>query len=254
MVSFGPFLSSMSCCFSLAIKLQCSNMQRAHLFMIPSSFLDYTLLSYPNINSGFIPEETLRQMYPRRPWISAIQVRFVIPHLGFAKGLLVAKQGISKIQVPSSMVSKRDIVVANIVCYLLTRTSFGCIRSNQIIFHPSTQTLKIKILPRMDKAGIALLLVCGVFPSTPNRYFGKFLDDASTEQLPESFEKGIKKLSPMYSHLLEGLGKCRILYLMAVLQISLTETISLSSLWLAFYVFQACLLELSRTTPGPHAN
>jgi hypothetical protein len=235
MVSFGPFLSCMSYCFSLAIKLQCSNMQWAHLFMIPFSFLDYTLLSYPNINSGFIPEETLRQMYPRRPWISAIQVRFVIPHLGFAKGLLVAKQGISKMQVPSSMVSKRDIVVADIVCYLLTRTSFGCIQSNQTTFHSSNQTLKIKVLPPMDKAGIARLLVCGVFPSTPNRYLGKFLDDASTEQLPESFEKGIKKLSPMYSHLLEGLGKCRMLYLMAVPQISLTET---TPLWLPYIPYR----------------
>jgi hypothetical protein len=235
MVSFGPFLSSMSCCFSLAIKLQCSNMQRSHLFMIPSSFLDYTLLSYPNINSGFIPEETLRQMYPRRPWISAIQVRFVIPHLGFVKGLLMAKQGISKVQVPSSMVSKRDIVVAIIVCYLLTRTSFGCIRSNQIVFHSSNQTLKIKVLPPMDKAGIACLLVCDVFPSIPNRYLGKFLDDASTEQLPKSFEKGIKKLSPMYSHLLEGLGKCRMLYLMAVPPISVTET---TPLWLPYISYR----------------
>eukprot|EP00980_Cylindrotheca_fusiformis_P008092 scaffold1722_cov120-Cylindrotheca_fusiformis.AAC.22 len=40
---------------------------------------------------GFIPAELLTQMYPRRPWVSAIQVRCAIPELGFAKGMLVLK-------------------------------------------------------------------------------------------------------------------------------------------------------------------
>jgi len=125
-----------------------------------------------HLGCGFIPEEFLQDLLGNNALAKrtfAIQVRIFAPQLGVYKGVLVAKQGITKMQLPGSM------------------KKVG------------------KSTKNSDDAGV-VMLARAFFPSTMNYNLGRFLDPQAVDP-PASFEDDfIKPLSKTYCHYLEGMG------------------------------------------------
>lgn len=96
-----------------------------------------------------------------------MQVRLLGPKLGLAKGMLLKKQGISRIQIPSSMLKAPPSQICD---------------ENYVV-----------------------LIIKNVFPSEENTQLGRFLDPESDAQ--NSWTSSTKKpLSDMYRRMLVGFG------------------------------------------------
>lgn len=105
--------------------------------------------------------------FPKR--CDAIQARLVGSKVGFIKGMLTAKRGITRIQIPDSMRKA-----------------------------PNSD----KTTPNDD---LVTLILKSSAPSDPNWYFGRFLDPI--KEPPESYTNETKKvMSDMYQRILIGYG------------------------------------------------
>lgn len=96
-----------------------------------------------------------------------MQVRLIGPKLGLAKGMLLKKQGISRIQIPESMLKAPPSQICN--------------------------------------KNYVAIIIKNVFPSTENTQLGRFLDPESDAQ--NSWTSSTKTpLSDMYRRMLVGFG------------------------------------------------
>ena len=98
----------------------------------------------------------------------SMQVRIVAPTLGLAKGMLLKKRGISRIQLPTSM--------------------FKAKRSN---------TCNNKY---------AAIIIKNFFPSDENKQLGRLLDPTEKVPCKSWMSNDKKKLSSMYQRMLVGFG------------------------------------------------
>ena len=97
-----------------------------------------------------------------------MQVRIIGPKLGLAKGMLLKKSGIKKIQLPSSMIKA-----------------------------PQSRTCNDNWLA---------VVIKNVFPSQENIQMGRLLDPDAQQATPSWKEQARKQLSPMYARMLIGFG------------------------------------------------
>eukprot|EP00934_Nitzschia_sp_Nitz4_P008980 Nitzschia sp. Nitz4//scaffold316_size20630//3027//5458//NITZ4_008655-RA/size20630-snap-gene-0.1-mRNA-1//1//CDS//3329547511//8970//frame0 len=125
-----------------------------------------------HLGCGFIPEQFLAELFPRKRSLDSIvslQVRVFAPRLGIAKGMLMKKRGIDKIQLPPSMMKVGP-----------SRTNKG------------------------ETWGV--MVAKDTFPSSSNCYLGRHLDPLEKDP-PKSYkERPGNPLSTMYQRLLIGLG------------------------------------------------
>jgi hypothetical protein len=98
----------------------------------------------------------------------SIQVRIVGPKLGLAKGMLLKQQGISRIQLPESMIKA-----------------------------PCSETCN---------ANYAAVIVKNEFPSALNIQIGRFLDPDAKDARQSWKDEAKKPLSKMYRRMLVGYG------------------------------------------------
>lgn len=98
----------------------------------------------------------------------ALQVRIIGPTLGLAKGMLLKKTGIKKIQLPSSMIKA-----------------------------PKSRTCNDNWLA---------VVIKNVFPSQENVQMGRLLDPDAQQATDSWKEQARKQLSPMYARMLIGFG------------------------------------------------
>lgn len=98
----------------------------------------------------------------------ALQVRIIGPTLGLAKGMLLRKTGIKKIQLPSSMIKA-----------------------------PKSRTCNDNWLA---------VVIKNVFPSQENVQMGRLLDPDAQQATDSWKEQARKQLSPMYARMLIGFG------------------------------------------------
>ena len=119
-----------------------------------------------NEGCGFYPRNFFRGTGPRRNY-DCIQIRLIGPRIGLAKGMLLAKDGITKIQLPPSMVK----------------------------VGPSTTS----------KEDWVAIIMKNVYPSLNNIQLGKYLDpdDDACNSWKVSKQK---ELSDMYQRLFVGYG------------------------------------------------
>lgn len=117
---------------------------------------------------GFCPEGFFDEARAKKS-CDAIQVRILSPTIGFAKGMLLKKRGITCIQLPSSMIK--------------VPPSKTCIDN------------------------WAAVVIKNEFPSDENRQKGRFLDpDVASANKSWMDGERRKKLSPMYQRILIGYG------------------------------------------------
>jgi RNA dependent RNA polymerase len=121
---------------------------------------------------GFIPEDLVSELAATQCQANNVdseQVRCIGPPIGVAKGMLLKKVGITKIQIPPSMRKA-----------LPSRKN----KNEQWVY----------------------LITKGVYPTKPNTNIGRYLDPESKDP-PKSFmERPAKRLSDMYFNLMQGLG------------------------------------------------
>lgn len=117
------------------------------------------------LGCGFYPEDFFDPHYTKS---DAIQVRLVGPNLGIAKGMLLKKRGITKIQLPSSMIKA-----------------------------PESQTCHDNWVAVVVKT---------VFPSKENNSLGRLLDPNAQEPCKSWREEDKRPLSTMYQRMLIGFG------------------------------------------------
>eukprot|EP00934_Nitzschia_sp_Nitz4_P008830 Nitzschia sp. Nitz4//scaffold63_size106090//64408//66450//NITZ4_004396-RA/size106090-processed-gene-0.146-mRNA-1//-1//CDS//3329555993//8820//frame0 len=125
-----------------------------------------------HIGCGFIPEEFLYSLFPNAHTAQAIdsmQVRIFAPKIGIAKGMLVKKRGITRIQLPPSMIK------------------VGASRINQ-------------------SASWAVMIAKNVFPSISIETFGRFLDPDEKDPSEGQLRSIKKDLSEMYANIFTGLN------------------------------------------------
>ncbi|KAL7552434.1 hypothetical protein ACHAWF_015675 [Thalassiosira exigua] len=115
---------------------------------------------------GFFPEGFFDK-FKRSSKYDAMQVRIVGPNLGLAKGMLLKKQGITRIQLPESMIKAP----------------------------PSDSS---------DESWVAVV-VKNMYPSESNSLFRRFLDPEE-DAPPKWIEEKKKPLSDMYRRMLRGYG------------------------------------------------
>mmetsp|Transcript_5833 Transcript_5833/g.7167 ORF Transcript_5833/g.7167 Transcript_5833/m.7167 type:complete len:1037 (-) Transcript_5833:125-3235(-) len=110
-----------------------------------------------HVGCGFIPKEKLEEIFWVGTIITAVQVRIFAPKLGIFKGMLMLKNGIDKIQLPTSMRKVPPSIKKN---------------SNDWVY----------------------FLINETFPSNSNKYMGRQLDPREKEPPPSS-EDGKKDLA-----------------------------------------------------------
>ncbi len=116
------------------------------------------------LGCGFFPDGYFDRFSNQ---FDSIQVRLIGPNLGFAKGMLLKKSGIRRIQIPPSMIKARKSEICN--------------------------------------ENYVALIIKNVFPSEENKQLGRFLDPEMDAR--ESWASGYKKpLSDMYQRMLIGFG------------------------------------------------
>ncbi len=78
-----------------------------------------------NTGCGFIPRHLIDKLIGKpSPDVCAIQVRVVVPSMGFCKGMLMEKNGIDKIEIPPSMLkvdAAKDSVDNNIAWLMINK-------------------------------------------------------------------------------------------------------------------------------------
>jgi hypothetical protein len=117
-----------------------------------------------HVGCGFFPDDYF-DMFSNQ--FDCMQVRLIGPNLGFAKGMLLKKSGIRRIQIPPSMIKARKSETCN--------------------------------------EDYVALIIKNVFPSEENKQLGRFLDPE--EDARKSWASDYKKpLSDMYQRMLIGFG------------------------------------------------
>jgi ribosomal protein L24 len=126
-----------------------------------------------NEGCGFVPRGIIRRLlgnFTNGKRTFAIQVRIFAPKIGIFKGMLVERRGITKIQLPPSM-------------------------------------LKVGRSQSPTAPDIAVMIVKGIFPGETTLQVGKVLNPCWKKPLPMSFQHVARlKLSPMITDLWESLA------------------------------------------------
>jgi len=152
----------------------------AYQFELPlTEFEEVDTPENMTMGCGFIPTRLLQKLLGNAVLdVFAIQVRIISPHLGIFKGMLVAKQGISQIQLPQSM--KKVIQVEGSKSpekvYLLIKNTFPTKKqsNHERVLNPNDNRFPTKDttnnLEGLNPSVSNVLLGCGVSQLTLQVY------------------------------------------------------------------------------------